>query len=250
MLPAVHLSSVLCTAETRGAGAPLPHLPPPWLPGGQDRQPVGGDGTGHPSAGPVQAGGKNQRSLGHAFVQACSPRQIEAGASQKKKRFGCSPGHEEPDLQLSQTLGASTSTDPTDSWWEMELGWAFSGVDPRCYPQAVMQVPRSGSGLLMGPPQSVPSLRSGHETSHRFQTQNSNALKPVIPSPRFKGNMLPQDVLAPSITHGHWKPPQQQGCDGATVRLSAGTWARSSCPSSAGRSVEMSLHGFRLSDSC
>lgn len=82
---------------------------------------------------------------------------------------------------------------------------------------------------LATPPQNVPSLRLGHETSHRFQTRISNALKPVIPSPRFKGNTLPQGV--------------GQG-------LSAGTWAHSSCPFSAGQSVEMSLHGFLLSDSC
>lgn len=55
--------------------------------------------------------------------------------------------------------------------------------------------------------QSIPSLRSEHDTSHKFQTQISNALKPVIPNSRFKGNVLPQDVLASSITHGHWKPP-------------------------------------------
>lgn len=69
---------------------------------------------------------------------------------------------------------------------------------------------------LATPPQNVPSLRLGHETSHRFQTQISNALKPTIPSPRFKGNTLPQGVLAPSITHGHWKPPQQQDDGGRT----------------------------------
>lgn len=61
-----------CSAQLRRVGLEPP-LPPPWLPGGQDWQPVSGDVAGHPSAAPLQAGGKNQSSLGRTFMQRAAP---------------------------------------------------------------------------------------------------------------------------------------------------------------------------------
>lgn len=145
-----------CSAQLRCVGLE-PHLPPPWLPEGRTGSPLVGMVLAIPQLPLCKQAARIRAALG-ALSCDMQPQTNRSGRILKKKRFGCSPGHEEPDLQLSQMMGALASTAPTDSWWELEPGWVFLGMDPRCYPQAVVQVPHSCSCSIIWPPHPKMSL--------------------------------------------------------------------------------------------